>query len=86
MFRVPEVIQMDGLGFSLCAMLDIVGSCISEWCEVGTMGGRKTGGGNGGLVYSQLGWVEVSRVMINKIILNIHIQLPYPKITHKLIQ
>ena len=45
---IPEVMQMDGLGFSLCAaLLEIVRSCISKWH------GRNHSRKNGGLEYSR---------------------------------
>ena len=45
---ILEVMQTDGLGFSLCAMLlEIIGSCISKWH------GQNYSGENGGPVCSR---------------------------------
>ena len=51
--RIPEVMQMDGLGFSLCAvLLDIIRSCISKWH------GSEPQQENGDPVYSRPGESE----------------------------
>ena len=50
-FRVPEMTQMDRLGFSLCAApLDIIGSCISEYMELEPQKRGIRQWGNGGPV------------------------------------